>query len=85
MTCVPQVRLHYDDAAAFANPFVWVWYAASAAGGQGVGAVGMDDWGPFFDLALARPVFSCKFKDGSGAGAGQSEGDCPVGDRGSRA
>jgi 1,4-alpha-glucan branching enzyme len=72
---VPRVRLHYDDAAAFADPHVWVWYPASTAGGQDVGAAGRDDWGPFFDLDVGRPVFSCKFKDGPGPDARWEVGD----------
>jgi hypothetical protein len=45
------------------------------AGGQDAAAAGTDAWGPFFDLDLARPMFSCRFNDGAGDGAVWEPGD----------
>jgi len=65
---MPRVRLHYDNADAFADPRAWVWYGASTREPQDVPATGRDDWGAVFDLDVARPTFSFKFKDGAGPG-----------------
>ena len=72
---MPRLRLHYDDAASFADPHVWIWYPGSMAGVQDVRATGRDGWGPIFDLDVARPVFSFKFKDGAGPGGPWEDGD----------
>src|SRR5918992_6265376 len=61
-----RLRLHYDNGYAFADPSVWVWHGASTMEPQDVPATGRDRWGAVFDLDVARPVFSFKFKDGGG-------------------
>src|SRR4051812_27934403 len=66
---MPDVRLHFDNAAAFADPHAWIWYPGSTAGALDVAAGGRDAWGPWFDVGLARPGFWFKFKDGAGVDA----------------
>ena len=50
------VTLHYDNAAGFAQPHLWVWYSGSDSPDD-LAATGVDAFGHVFDVDLRRPTF----------------------------
>ena len=68
------ITIHYNNGSGFANPYIWIWYDASAATEEDVAAAGTDAFGPFFQVQAKRKDFGFKFKEGPGT-AGPWEGD----------
>ncbi len=59
------VRVHFDNASGFGNPYLWPWSDGSSATGDSAPS-GHDDFGPYYDLTVVRPEFRFRFKEGPG-------------------
>ncbi|MFV1982653.1 MAG: alpha-amylase family glycosyl hydrolase [Thiohalomonadales bacterium] len=65
--------IHFDNALAIDNPYLWIWYEGSAIN-EDVAPITSDDFGLVFQVEVRQSRFRFKFKQGSGS-AGPWEHD----------